>query len=137
MKLQMVGWDIDTYIATFERLASKAGWAEDAEGTIVRFRNGLNRMIHSKALDRDKIPSMMDEWKAAARTEVSRAKEKYNAGLTNNQRCNQQPRDFGPTQTGQTQPRGNSHNNSSHSNIVPMDVDATSTVPFKKLTPEE
>lgn len=27
-------------------------------------------MIHSKALDRDKIPTTMDEWKAAARTIV-------------------------------------------------------------------
>ena len=85
MKLQMIGWDIDTYIATFERLTSKAGWAEDVEGTIVHFRNRLNPMIHSKALNCDKIPSTMDKWKATACTEVSRAKEKYNAGLTNNQ----------------------------------------------------
>ena len=86
MKLTMVGWDIDTYIATFERLALAAGWALDAEGTIVRFREGLSKGIHSKALDRDKIPRTMDEWKAAAHTEVARAKEKYNAGLTNTQR---------------------------------------------------
>ena len=41
MKLTMTGWDIDTYIATFERLALAAGWALDTEGTIVRFREGL------------------------------------------------------------------------------------------------
>ena len=54
MKLTMAGWDIDTYIATFERLALAAGWALNANGTIVRFREALRRGIHSKALDRDK-----------------------------------------------------------------------------------
>ena len=92
MKLTMAGWDINTYITTFDRLALAAGWELDAEGTIVRFREGLSKGIHSKALDRDKIPRTMDEWKAAACTEVARAKEKYNAGLTNPQRCNQQTR---------------------------------------------
>ena len=37
MKLTMTGWDIDNYIANFERLALKAGWALPAEGTIDRF----------------------------------------------------------------------------------------------------
>ena len=133
MKLTMAGWDIDTYIATFERLALVAGWALDAEGTIVCFREGLSKGIHSKALDRDKIPCTMDEWKAAARTEVARAKEKYNAGLTNSQRCNQQNHHY---TTSQPQHRAPTQN-SSNPNIVPMDVDATTTTNFKKLTPEE
>ena len=134
MKLTMAGWDIDTYIATFERLALVAGWTLDAEGTIVRFREGLSKGIHSKALDRDKIPRTMDEWKAVARTEVARAKEKYNAGLTNNQRHNQQNR---PYNTTHHQPRTSTQTNP-NPNIVPMDVDATTaTTNFKKLTPEE
>ena len=133
MKLTMAGWDIDTYIATFERLALAAGWALDAEGTIVCFREGLSKGIHSKALDRDKIPRTMDEWKAAARTEVARAKEKYNAGLTNTQRRNQQNRSYNTTPY---QPRTSTQNNP-NPNIVPMDVDATTTTNFKKLTPEE
>ena len=135
MKLTMAGWDIDTYIATFEWLALAAGWALDAEGTIVRFREGLSKGIHSKALDRDKIPRTMDEWKAAARTEVARAKEKYNAGLTNTQRRNQQNC---PYNTAHYQPRTSTQANS-NPNIVPMDVDATTTTTtnFKKLTPEE
>ena len=131
MKLTMMGWDIDTYIATFERLALAAGWALDAEGTIVRFREGLSKGIHSKALDRDKIPRTMDEWKAAARTEVARAKEKYNARLTNTQRCNQQTRHYNTTQNQHRAPTQNNPN----PNIVPMDVDATTTTNFKKLTP--
>ena len=133
MKLTMAGWDIDTYIATFERLALATSWALDAEGTIVHFREGLSKGIHSKALDRDKIPCTMDEWKAAACTEVARAKEKYNARLTNTQRHNQQTRHYNTTQT---PPRAANQNNP-NPNIVPMDVDATTTTNFKKLTPEE
>ena len=133
MKLTMAGWDIDTYIATFERLALTASWALNAKGTIVRFREGLSKGIHSKALDRDKIPHTMDEWKAAARTEVARAKEKYNAGLTNMQRRNQQTRHYNTTQNQHCAPT----QNNSNSNIVPMDVDTTTTSNFKKLTPEE
>ena len=131
MKLTMVGWDIDTYIATFDRLALTAGWELNAEGTIVRFREGLSKGIHSKALDRDRIPRTMDEWKAAACTEVARAKEMYNAGLTNPQRHNQQMRHYNTSQQ-----RGTAQNNP-NPNIVPMDVDATTTTNFKKLTPEE
>ena len=133
MKLTMAGWDIDTYIATFDRLALAAGWELNTEGTIVRFREGLSKGIHSKALDRDTIPCTMDEWKAAARTEVTRAKEKYNAGLTNPQRRNQQTCHYNTTQN---QHRGAAQNNT-NPNIVPMDVDATTTNNFKKLTPEE
>ena len=85
MCLMMNGWDVDTYIATFDRLMLAAGWDSDSEGTIARFREGLSKGIHSKALDRDRIPRTIKEWKAAAQTEVARAKEKYNMGLTGNQ----------------------------------------------------
>jgi hypothetical protein len=134
MKLTMQGWDVDTYIATFDCLAQAAGWALDSEGMIVRFREGLHKMIHSKALDRDKIPRTIDEWKATARNEVARAKEKYNAGLTGAQRRNQQkPRDFGNFQSQSNQPCPQQSN----PNHVPMDVDAANVTQFKKLTPEE
>ena len=95
-KLVMKGWDIDTYIVTFERLALAANWALPAEGTIMQFRQGLNRMIHSRTLDRDKIPDTYDEWKAAARTEVARIKEKYSQGLISPRQNNNQhpPRDY-------------------------------------------
>jgi hypothetical protein len=106
MKLTMNRWDIDTYIAMFKHLSLAAGWALDAEGMIVRFCEGLNKMIHSKALDQDKISSIIDEWKAMAWNEVTRAKEKYNVGLTGVQQRNQQkPRDFGSYQHQSNQPR--------------------------------
>ena len=85
MRLTMNGWDVDTYIATFDRLTLAAGWDSNSEGTIAKFREGLSKGVHSKALDRNHIPRTIDEWKVAARTEVARAKEKYNAGLTGNQ----------------------------------------------------
>ena len=134
MRLTMSGWDVDTYIATFDRLTAAAGWDLNSEGTIAKFREGLSKGIHSKALDRDHIPRTIDEWKAAARTEVARAREKYNAGLTRNQRRNA-PKS-GVYSNTQTQLRAQS--NPSNSGVVPMEVDnATGTSNFKKLTPEE
>ena len=38
MKLTMIRWDIDTYIATFEWLTLAAGWALDTKGTIIQFQ---------------------------------------------------------------------------------------------------
>ena len=114
-----------------------ANWALAAEGTIVQFHEGLNRMVHSRTLDRDKIPETFDEWKAAARTEVARAKEKYNMGLIGPRQCNdnnqQRSRDFRSFPNSQTQPR-TTHQPSPP--IVHMEVDATNTN-FKCLTPEE
>ena len=135
MKLCMQGFDIDTYIAMFNRLALAAKWEQAAEGTITQFCAGLHHMIHLKALDRDKIPTTMDEWKVAARMEVNRAREKYRAGLTGAQQRNQRPRDPGPFHTNkQHQSTPSNMSNSSH---VPMDIDATTTTNFKKLTLEE
>ena len=71
MRLTMNGWDVDTYITTFNRLALAASWDANSEGTIAKFREGLSKGVHSKALDRDQIPRTIEEWKAAARTEVA------------------------------------------------------------------
>ena len=51
MRLTMQGWDVDTYIATFDRLTLAVGWDSNSEGTIAKFREGLSKGIHSKALD--------------------------------------------------------------------------------------
>ena len=107
----MKGWDIGTYIVTFECLALAANWALPTEGTIMQFHEGLNKMIHSRALDRDKIPETFEEWKAAAHTEVTCSKEKYNMGLIGScQWPNQnQPHDYSTTQN--SQPHNTSHSN--------------------------
>ena len=133
MRLTMNGWDVDTYIATFDRLTLAAGWDQDSEGTIAKFREGLSKGVHSKALDRDRIPRTIDEWKAAARTEVARAKEKYNAGLTGNQRRNP-PKSGTYTNSNSSRAQPGPNNNG----VVPMEVDNITGQPnFKKLTPEE
>ena len=127
-------WDVDTYITTFDRLTLAAGWDSNLEGTIAKFHEGLSKGIHSKALNCDRIPRTIDEWKAAARTEVARAKEKYNAGLTGNQ-CRNPPKvgTYANTQTSSRAPP-----NSNRSGIVPMEVDnAVGQTNFKKLMPEE
>ena len=56
MRLTMNGWDVDTYIATFDHLTLAAGWDQNSEGTIAKFHEGLSKGVHSKALDRDHIP---------------------------------------------------------------------------------
>ena len=133
MRLTMNGWDVDTYIATFDRLTLAARWDQNSEGTIAKFREGLSKGVHSKALDRDRIPRTIDEWKAAARTEVARAKEKYNAGLTGHQRRNP-PKSGNYTNPNSSRAQPGPNNN----RVVPMEVDnITGQSNFKKLTPEE
>ena len=132
MRLTMQGWDVDTYIATFDCLTLAAGWDSNSEGTIAKFCEGLSKGVHSKALDRDQIPRTIEEWKAAARTEVARAKEKYNTGLTGNQRRNL------PKQGTYTQNQSCAQSNSNGPGVVPMEVDSAGVqTNFKKLTPEE
>jgi hypothetical protein len=41
MQLEMKGKDIDTYIATFDRLVGRAGWSTSDKGVMEKFRNGL------------------------------------------------------------------------------------------------
>lgn len=134
MRLTMTGWDINTYIAMFERLALAAGWDQDSKGTIDRFCEGLNKGIHSRALDQDRIPRTIQEWKVAAQVELARAKEKYNASLTGVQQRNQQkPHDSGSYQSSPCPNQSNQN-----SGIVLMEVNAINTqTNFKKLTPEE
>ena len=135
MKLTMKDLDIDSYAATFDRLAAAAGWEPDAGGTIERFARGLRDNIHRRILSQDKEPTTMAECQEAARGEVHKVRKIIGAGL--DFRNKQKPRDHGPFQTGQTQ-RTNAPRPNSNSGIVPMEVDATTTrTPFKKLTDDE
>jgi hypothetical protein len=133
MNLKMKDLDVDTYNATFARLANAAGWEPDAKGTIDRYRSGLREAIQRRVINRDKMPESMDEWQTAARKEVAKIKELQSSGLVG-PRQNQLSRDRHSYQnTNQC-----AHSNSSNSQHVPMDVDAANiTTPFKKLTDEE
>ncbi len=66
MKLEMKNGDVDTYIATFERLADAAKWEANAKGTIAHFKVGLQDHIHRRILFRETWPTDMNGWKEAA-----------------------------------------------------------------------
>jgi hypothetical protein len=133
MNLKMKDLDVDTYNATFARLANAAGWEADAKGTIDRYRSGLREAIQRRVINRDKMPESMDEWQNAARKEVAKIKELQSSGLIGTRR-NQISRDGHSYQN--TSQRA--HSNSLNNQHVPMDVDAANiTTPFKKLTDEE
>jgi hypothetical protein len=129
MKLQMKDLEINTYNATFERLASAAEWEPDAKGTIARYRAGLCENVHRRVLNRENLPTTMAQWKEAARKEVGRIKELQSAGL------------IGPRQTqacDQHVYQSNQCTHSSNNQHVPMDVDSTNiSLLFQKLTDEE
>ena len=135
LKLDMKDLDIDTYIATFERLAADAEWEADAKGTIARFRDGLRPAVHRSIINHySPLPADMAAWKIAARSEIGRMKEIFRSfgsfGGTQNKNQPQKGRQpYQTTRNNQPQPKNDG--------VVPMDVDATSTIPFKKLTPEE
>ena len=71
-KLEMRGDEIDEYIATFEHLREKAGWERTAHGTLEMFKKGLPRRLHWTILQRDPMPTNIDEWISAARRKIQR-----------------------------------------------------------------
>jgi hypothetical protein len=133
MKLQMKDLDIDTYNTTFARLANAAGWEEDAKGTIDCYRSGLREAIQRRIINRDAMPDTMDGMANRSAKRSVQSQRTPELGTYRPHR-NQTSRDGHPYQnTGQR-----AHSNSSNSQHVPMDVDATNiTTPFKKLTDEE
>ena len=139
MKLEMKNGNVDTYIATFERLANAAKWEANAKGTIARFKVGLQDHIHRRILFRETWPTNMDGWKEAARKETERFQEIQNAGLAPRNRNNPQR----PSRNNQQYQSTNTPCNAPRNNgVVLMDIDATSTSrtpapPLKKLTDEE
>jgi hypothetical protein len=74
MNLKMKDLDIDTYNATFARLANAAGWEPDAKGTIDRYRSGLREAIQRRVINRDKMPDSMDEWQTRLERKSPRSK---------------------------------------------------------------
>jgi hypothetical protein len=51
MKLQMKDLDIDTYNATFKRLATSAEWEPEAKGTITTYQASLQENIHRRVIN--------------------------------------------------------------------------------------
>ena len=62
MQLEMKGWDIDTYIATFDRLVACAGWSASDKGIMEKFRNGLACWLALDIMHKyENIPATLDE----------------------------------------------------------------------------
>ena len=72
VSLKMEGGDIDTYIATFERLARQAGWTLGSAGTIEKFKLGLPKTLFFYIMRRETPPTTYAGWTKAARDEVRR-----------------------------------------------------------------
>jgi Retrotransposon gag protein len=67
-ELKMIGGDIDSYIATFDRLREESGYREDDLGAIVKFREGLPLKLLQEIITHN-IPALttMNVWKKKAR----------------------------------------------------------------------
>jgi hypothetical protein len=81
MQLTMKNNDIDTYIANFDRLALAAEWELTAKGTLAHFCRGLEPKVYRCTLNRDTLPTTMDQWKDAICKEVARDRKFHNSGL--------------------------------------------------------
>ena len=71
MQLEMKGWDINTYIATFDWLVARAGWSTSDKGVMENFRNGLAWWLALNIMHKyENIPATLDEWKTATKKEI-------------------------------------------------------------------
>jgi Retrotransposon gag protein len=73
MALQMKGGDINTYIATFNNLLTKAGWTQGEEAADF-FQKGLEDGVKCEILCRQTWPTTLQEWQEAARDETNQYK---------------------------------------------------------------
>jgi retrotransposon gag protein len=67
--LHMYKDDLDSYIATFNHLATRVGFGREAAATIDKFAKGLKYDLVNKILSHDNIPETMDRWIDAAQKE--------------------------------------------------------------------
>ncbi len=121
INLKMQPGQLDKYILTFERLAGIARWDKDAPGTIEFFKKGLPPGLYQACLMRETIPQNMADWQKTTRTETQHFKLLY---------IRPGARSLGPTQN-----IGNNCTKAQDPNA--MDVNATTFLPFKKLSDEE
>ena len=96
MRLTMKDLNIDSYMATFERLSLAVGLELDAQGTIERYQCGLRNNVHWQILNWDCELVMMDKWKTAAQVEVHKVWKTIAAGLDF---CNKQKPSHNPSVT--------------------------------------
>ena len=133
MQLEMKGWDIDTYIATFDRLVARAGWSASDKGIMEKFRNGLARWLALDIMHKyENIPATLDEWKATAKKEILRRAQIKAEMLSRNNTGMPYP---GKPFQKINQPRNNVVTGPSQPRYVPMDVNVARL--GGPLTPDE
>ena len=134
MQLEMKGWDIDTYIATFDCLVARARWAASDKGVMEKFRNGLVRWLALDIMHKyNNIPTTLDDWKAAAKKEIL-CRAQIKAEMPSRNTTNM-PYPTKPFQKLNNQPHNNVATGLSQPRYVSMDVDVARL--GGPLTPKE
>jgi hypothetical protein len=81
--LKMVGSNIDTYIAEFDRLTDKIRYRKNDWRMLVKFKQGLQPLLLQQIITHHvPAPTHIDAWKKVARECQTVYKELKNAGLT-------------------------------------------------------
>ena len=75
LKMRVGG--LDDYIATFEHLATLAGYDLADQGVVHLFAKGLERGILSTILHREKTPETFVQWKQAAHNELQVMEQRH------------------------------------------------------------
>ena len=65
--LHMIGGDVNSYIAAFNRLIKIAGYITTDLGTILKFRQGLNPKLLGRLIMLPSAPETLEEWQKQAR----------------------------------------------------------------------
>jgi Zinc knuckle len=130
----MIGGDIDSYIATFDRLRKESGYREDDLGAIVKFREGLPpKLLQEIIMHNVPAPTTMNAWKKKARERQTAYKELRNVTAKKPFPVQQLAqylglRNYQPTQRPAYGPKPNQGRTpQTTSQVVPMDVDAGNT----------
>src|SRR5882757_1110970 len=80
--LRMVGGDIDSYIAEFDRLVEEAGYSKYDMGIVQKFKEGLHPSLVREVLTHvTPTPTTLETWRKRARERQTIYKELKNAGL--------------------------------------------------------
>jgi hypothetical protein len=147
--LRMVGSNIDSYIAEFERLREETRYRKDDLGAIIKFKEGLQPQLLQQVITHNvPAPNTLDGWMKKARERQTVYKELKNAGMYKKTQASAPNRwaqllglkNYVPPAQRPTQATGHGHARhqstvQGQSQVVPMDVDVGRG--FTPLTDEE
>src|SRR5712672_4257639 len=111
---------IDDYISSFENLLSRGEIPQSEVGAIEKFKDGLKYGILATILRRDTWPITIDEWEEAGRREVCRSR-------VIKESLQKKGDAFGQTRQSKWINNFQSALKQKQNDVVPMEIDATST----------